>query len=59
VEEIETIIENTALPRTTSQVCGGIPGSAIPNNTYGYGRVDAWTALNTTLTIFFYPILFR
>ena len=59
VGEIETLIESTALPRTTSQDCGDIPGSAIPNNTYGYGRVDAWAALNGTLNIFYYPVIYR
>ena len=34
----------TAVPRTTTQTCGGVPGTQIPNNTYGYGRVDAWDA---------------
>jgi uncharacterized repeat protein (TIGR01451 family) len=41
VDEIERIIRVTAVPRTTTQECGGVPGSAIPNNTYGWGRVDA------------------
>src|SRR5262249_3844120 len=27
-----------------SQTCGGTPSSAIPNNTFGYGRVDALAA---------------
>ena len=28
-----------------AQTCGGVPGSAIPNNTYGWGRVDALAAV--------------
>lgn len=59
VEEIETLIETTALPKISTEDCGGIPGSTIPNNTYGYGRVDAWAALNATLFIFYYPVMFR
>ena len=59
VDEIETIIEQTALPRTTIQVCGGIPGSQIPNNTYGWGRVDAWAAIKSTLLIFHFPIMMK
>jgi subtilisin family serine protease len=58
VEQVETLIENTALPLTTTQECGGVPGSAIPNNTYGYGRVDAWAALKATQSIFYYPAFF-
>jgi len=42
---IEDLIEQSAIPRTTSQLCGGVPGSQIPNNTYGWGRVDAWNAV--------------
>ncbi|MBN1148231.1 MAG: S8 family serine peptidase [Anaerolineales bacterium] len=45
VDTIENIIEQSAVPRTTSQVCGGIFGSQSPNNTYGWGRIDAWEAL--------------
>ena len=40
VDAIEQLIASTALPLTTSQTCGGVPGSQVPNNTYGYGRVD-------------------
>jgi serine protease AprX len=31
---------------TSSQTCGGTPSSAVPNNSFGYGRVDALAALN-------------
>jgi subtilisin family serine protease len=44
VSQIESLLQSTAVPRTTSQSCGGIPGSQIPNNTYGWGRVDALSA---------------
>jgi hypothetical protein len=46
VDTIEHIIESSAVPRTDSQSCGDIPGTDIPNNTYGWGRVDALAALN-------------
>jgi subtilisin family serine protease len=45
VDGIERIIEYTAVPRTNSQSCGDVPGTEIPNNTYGWGRVDALAAL--------------
>jgi subtilisin family serine protease len=45
VDGIERIIEYTAVPRTDPQSCGGVPGTEIPNNTYGWGRVDALAAL--------------
>ncbi len=47
VDLLEQIMEESALPRTTAQICGGIPGSQIPNNTYGYGRIDALAAVQS------------
>ena len=45
VDVIERLLELTAVPRTNSQTCGGVPGTQVPNNTYGWGRVDALAAL--------------
>jgi len=45
VARIEDILRESATPRTTSQDCGDVPGSQTPNNTYGWGRIDAWEAL--------------
>jgi serine protease AprX len=42
VDEIETLIEQTAVPRV-DLACGGDPGG-IPNNIYGWGRIDALAA---------------
>lgn len=44
VDLIEEIIQNSALPLTTDQQCGDIPGNQIPNNTFGWGRIDALAA---------------
>jgi uncharacterized repeat protein (TIGR01451 family) len=41
VDELEEIIQVMAVPKTTTQDCGTTPGSQIPNNTFGYGRIDA------------------
>jgi serine protease AprX len=46
VDDIEDIIRQSSVPLTTTQTCGGVPGSQVPNNTYGYGRIDAWKAFN-------------
>ena len=46
VDEVEEIIRETAVPRTTTQNCGGVPGSQVPNNTYGWGRIDVLAAYN-------------
>ncbi len=45
VEIIEDIIESTALPLTSKQSCNGDSGQEIPNNTYGFGRIDAYAAV--------------
>lgn len=44
------LLQNTANPGVTgaSQTCGGIASTQIPNNTFGYGRVDALAALNAS-----------
>jgi serine protease AprX len=47
VDQIEQTIEQSAVPLTTSQMCGGIPGSQVPNNTFGWGRIDAWAAIQS------------
>jgi len=41
VEQIESLITQNALARTTNQKCGSVDGNQIPNNTYGWGRIDA------------------
>ncbi len=51
VEVIESIIETTAVPKTTDQQCGDIPGSEVPNNTYGFGRVDALAAVEAAIAL--------
>lgn len=45
VDQLEALIEQTALPLTApSESCGGVPGTQVPNNTFGWGRIDAWNA---------------
>jgi len=56
VDQIENIIERSALPRTTSETCGGIPAGQIPNNTYGWGRIDAYETLFDTLI---FPLIYH
>lgn len=45
VDAIEDAIRSTALERTTDQLCGTISGSEVPNNTYGWGRINALAAV--------------
>jgi uncharacterized repeat protein (TIGR01451 family) len=44
VAQLEELLRKTAVPRTSSQTCGGVPGSEIPNNVYGWGRIDVKAA---------------
>ncbi len=45
VDTIEWIIRRTAKPLRSSQSCGTVSGATIPNNTYGWGRIDALAAV--------------
>ncbi len=44
VDQIQTLLEQSAVHLTSSQTCT-IPGSMIPNNTFGWGRIDALAAV--------------
>jgi serine protease AprX len=48
----KALLESTAQPDITvspAQTCGGIASDAIPNNSFGYGRIDALAAVNAAL----------
>jgi subtilisin family serine protease len=44
------VIEQTAMGITTSQGCGGDLPTDIPNNVYGWGRIDAFEAVSLALS---------
>jgi hypothetical protein len=44
VDQIEALIQNTAVRLYTNEGCGGDSAQSIPNNTYGWGRIDAYSA---------------
>jgi subtilisin family serine protease len=47
------LLQNTANPAVTvspAQTCGGTTSSEIPNNSFGYGRVNALAAVNAVPT---------
>lgn len=53
IASTKTILQNTANPAvtvTTPQTCGGTTSTQIPNNSFGYGRVDALAAVNAVPT---------
>ncbi len=49
VDTIERILERTTRQMTTTQNCGSILGTSIPNNTYGFGRIDVLEAVKQAL----------
>lgn len=49
VEIVESIIEETCVPFNGPQDCSDSLGLAYPNNTFGYGRVDALAAVQKAL----------
>ena len=49
VDRIEEIIEQTAIPKTTTQGCGGDTNTSVPNNVYGWGNIDALAAVTEAL----------
>ncbi|HSF81636.1 MAG TPA: S8 family serine peptidase [Anaerolineales bacterium] len=60
VNALESLIESGALPRTTTQNCGDVPGAQVPNNTYGWGRIDALASYQNLVNVFersFLPVV--
>jgi serine protease AprX len=49
VDRIEEIIEQSAVHQTTTQACGSDTSTSIPNNVFGWGRIDALAAVNMAL----------
>ena len=45
VENTERLIANSAVPVSSAAQCGGIPDTIYPNNSSGWGRIDALNAL--------------
>ena len=43
--ETTRIITRSSKATTTTQTCGGVAGTATPNNTFGWGLIDAYAAI--------------
>jgi subtilisin family serine protease len=56
VDQIEDLIERTAVPLQVSGSCGGTSGESVPNNLYGWGRIDALAALQAVETLPWYAL---
>lgn len=50
VDSLEDIVRHSAVPLTTAQGCGGDGPADVPNNVYGWGRIDALTAYQAALS---------
>jgi subtilisin family serine protease len=50
VDQTYWIIEQSAVPITTSEGCGGDLPDAVPNNVYGWGRIDVYEAVSLALS---------
>lgn len=51
VEIIENILRETAVIKMDTTNCDPILGTSIPNNTYGYGRINALEAVKAALLV--------
>ena len=51
VDQIEDIIEATAVRKTTTEMCGLDSSTQVPNNTYGWGRIDALAAVELAASL--------
>jgi serine protease AprX len=51
IEATSRILTRSAKPTTSTQTCGGVPGTAIPNNTFGYGTLDIFNAITQAQTL--------
>jgi serine protease AprX len=49
VDTSESLLVQWAVPRTSSQNCGGILGDQVPNNTYGWGRLDVLSTVQAAV----------
>ncbi len=51
VDRIEAILRETARPMLDTVSCNAQPLDAVPNYTYGYGRIDAYLAVQRALEL--------
>ncbi|HEY7113086.1 MAG TPA: S8 family serine peptidase [Thermoanaerobaculia bacterium] len=46
VDALEEVLTGTAAAKPSLETCGGLPAGAVPNDTSGYGRIDAAAAFD-------------
>jgi subtilisin family serine protease len=57
VDALENLIKESALQLTSSESCGST-ADKVPNNTYGWGRIDAWAAYQLLVPQISYAVSF-
>lgn len=45
VDKTIELIRKSAIPTKASDTCGGVSGDQIPNNTWGWGKIDVYKAV--------------
>lgn len=45
IDETAALLTSTATPMTSTENCGGVAGTVVPNNTYGYGHLNILAAV--------------
>lgn len=50
IDETIALLESTATAAVTEESCGGVSGTTVPNNTYGFGRLNVLAAVEKALS---------
>jgi subtilisin family serine protease len=58
-ERLTQIILESSVIKASNQTCNGVAGSQSPNNTFGWGRLDALAAVNLARELFIFDNSFE
>ena len=51
VDQLEALIQDTAVIQYSSEECGEDEADSVPNNAYGWGRIDAYEAYEAAVDL--------
>ena len=51
IEETEALLRRTATPLSNTNACGGVAAGTTPNNTFGFGLINAQAAVQAALAL--------